>query len=629
MSYYNNNNNTNHSSNGNNGNNIDGFEWDPTELFTEPGDLSEGFDVLPSLDESGAISTGTNNTYSSANNKNNNNKCSNDSNSINDRSNNNLHNIEVLHPEEQNQHHQNQSQNLSQFHYIPITTQLGMESYMRGREGMQINFNNSNNKNQTTSLTATSVAEAAAPLRGMVANITESDVHDEIQHNQAQEYDHSQRINQMGLKLSTSASTTSGVKNMNSLLENAAKKNTETIAHVANRDAQIGSNSIPYGNFDEQSVGSMSSGEERDDKSAMNASNSNMKAKAKNREHARNTRKRKKEYIESLRDTLNLLLAEREQHDRNRRVVLSRLVEFDNVRKKVLQTFFYYQSCNEQNVGKWSHILTSDFNVVMPVTPYRSFPAHQVKDGVRHVTTIDEICQDTASLHAMAQNLGKTPSKTAKPTGIVFYLPTKDMIMQDSVYMCRWVMKTENAVAHGAKSECSQRGMCRATFNTFNKISSLDITYDVMSFMQEIRRASGDDSFPVVPNNSEIAINEINEVNDARIITEVTRPFAITKVNKAWEKLCGYSESDVMGKNCSFLQGGATNPELIQKLRDAVKMEHAHTTVLRNYKRDGEEFSNFLRLYPLYNNSNELSHYLGILGDTAHHNNKINKIRFN
>ena len=94
---------------------------------------------------------------------------------------------------------------------------------------------------------------------------------------------------------------------MNSLLENAAKKNTETIAHVANRDAQIGSNSIPYGNFDEQSVGSMSSGEERDDKSAMNASNSNMKAKAKNREHARNTRKRKKEYIESLRDTLNLL----------------------------------------------------------------------------------------------------------------------------------------------------------------------------------------------------------------------------------------------------------------------------------------------------------------------------------
>lgn len=50
-------------------------------------------------------------------------------------------------------------------------------------------------------------------------------------------------------------------------------------------------------------------------------------AKAKNREHAKNTRQRKKNYIESLKDSVRLLAEERDLVDRERKNQLSRLAE--------------------------------------------------------------------------------------------------------------------------------------------------------------------------------------------------------------------------------------------------------------------------------------------------------------
>ena len=50
-------------------------------------------------------------------------------------------------------------------------------------------------------------------------------------------------------------------------------------------------------------------------------------AKAKNREHAKNTRIRKKHYIEALKESLKLLFDEREKIDKDRRNYLSRLAE--------------------------------------------------------------------------------------------------------------------------------------------------------------------------------------------------------------------------------------------------------------------------------------------------------------
>lgn len=97
-------------------------------------------------------------------------------------------------------------------------------------------------------------------------------------------------------------------------------------------------------------------------------------AKEKNREHARNTRMRKKNYIESLKDTIKALNDDREKLDRERRVAFNRMNEQINVRRKVLQDTLTYHSAGLLDSGLWSTLLDEKVTFVFPVTPYRSFP---------------------------------------------------------------------------------------------------------------------------------------------------------------------------------------------------------------------------------------------------------------
>ena len=101
-------------------------------------------------------------------------------------------------------------------------------------------------------------------------------------------------------------------------------------------------------------------------------------AKAKNREHAKNTRIRKKHYIEALKESLKLLFDERDKIDKDRRSSLSRLAEQANVRKQVLQTMFFYRASAETSLKRWGSILDDNFQLVLPITPYRSFPPAEV-----------------------------------------------------------------------------------------------------------------------------------------------------------------------------------------------------------------------------------------------------------
>lgn len=66
--------------------------------------------------------------------------------------------------------------------------------------------------------------------------------------------------------------------------------------------------------------------------------------------------------------------------------------------------------------------------------------------------------------------------------------------------MCRWLMKTENAIECGSKCEVFSHGMLRARFSPQNRIKHLELVFDVMSFMQQLQRALGGEGFRVIPN---------------------------------------------------------------------------------------------------------------------------------
>ena len=90
-------------------------------------------------------------------------------------------------------------------------------------------------------------------------------------------------------------------------------------------------------------------------------------------------------------------------------------------------------------------------------------------------------------------------------------------------------------------------------------------------------------------------------------------------VNDAFERVTGYTQQDVLGRNCRFLQGEETDPETVATLRAAIDAEKPVTVELENYRADGSIFWNRLTVTPIYDDAGELVHYLGSQEDVTDH----------
>jgi PAS domain S-box-containing protein len=89
----------------------------------------------------------------------------------------------------------------------------------------------------------------------------------------------------------------------------------------------------------------------------------------------------------------------------------------------------------------------------------------------------------------------------------------------------------------------------------------------------------------------------------------------IVYANQAFEDMCGYSQDQIVGRNCRFLQGSDRDqPELI-KLRAAIKKGEPVEVTLRNYKKNGELFHNRLVVKPLMDDKNRVVYFLGVQYD--------------
>lgn len=88
-------------------------------------------------------------------------------------------------------------------------------------------------------------------------------------------------------------------------------------------------------------------------------------------------------------------------------------------------------------------------------------------------------------------------------------------------------------------------------------------------------------------------------------------------VNSVFERMTGYSGDEVVGRNCRFLQGKATDQPEIDTLRQAIARRESVTVTLRNYRRDGSLFYNRLSLTPLTDPRGVLVYYMGVQYDVT------------
>ncbi len=89
----------------------------------------------------------------------------------------------------------------------------------------------------------------------------------------------------------------------------------------------------------------------------------------------------------------------------------------------------------------------------------------------------------------------------------------------------------------------------------------------------------------------------------------------IIYVNSAFEKITGYTSSEVLGKNCSFLQSDDVYQPERRILREKIGKGESCTVVIRNYRKDGTLFWNELHISPILNLKGKVTHFIGIQTD--------------
>ncbi|GAB0134453.1 hypothetical protein EsDP_00002824 [Epichloe bromicola] len=78
-----------------------------------------------------------------------------------------------------------------------------------------------------------------------------------------------------------------------------------------------------------------------------------------------------------------------------------------------------------------------------------------------------------------------------------------------------------------------------------------------------------------------------------------------------------YGISDVIGRNCRFLQGPGTNPLSVRRIRAQLEAGKEHFETFLNYRRDGSPFMNLLLCAPLIDSRGTVRYFLGAQVDVS------------
>lgn len=102
--------------------------------------------------------------------------------------------------------------------------------------------------------------------------------------------------------------------------------------------------------------------------------------------------------------------------------------------------------------------------------------------------------------------------------------------------------------------------------------------------------------------------NYKDRINIAVIVTDKNR--SIQWVNDDFTQITGYTLQDVLGKKPSVLQGKNTEPHVVEEIRNSLNELIPIKTDITNYRKNGEEYTCKLVIYPIFDEGGNHTNYI-------------------
>ena len=110
-------------------------------------------------------------------------------------------------------------------------------------------------------------------------------------------------------------------------------------------------------------------------------------------------------------------------------------------------------------------------------------------------------------------------------------------------------------------------------------------------------------SLEKVLNSNEAAVSLLQVIAensfDSILVTDASAAGKIIYANKAFKKLTGHDQVEVLGQTPRILQGPGTDKKVIDRLSEALKTGGRFEGKAINYKKDGTPFIMYWRVLPI------------------------------
>lgn len=122
----------------------------------------------------------------------------------------------------------------------------------------------------------------------------------------------------------------------------------------------------------------------------------------------------------------------------------------------------------------------------------------------------------------------------------------------------------------------------------------------------------------------------VDQAGEAIMITDAGgagREPVIIYANRAFTRMTGYEEEEVLGKNPRILQGPATQAEARGKIREAFHRREPIRTEIINYRKDGTPYWSQLQICPIQDGQGGFTHFFSYARDITEERQVIEHLR--